>query len=443
VVTTSYSRVTVAHGTRTVDLAMPSALPLAEILPQVLNLCLPDETGEQPQAWVLGRPGEQSLGLDRSLGDAGIHDGDVLELRRRTDSPSPAYVEDVRDAVEDAVDGSSRHWNATTTLGFVVATGAVALAGAALLPEVRQPRDPAALTAAAVVATALVPGAWWLTQRVHPALLRLVIAVACLWGGLTGWLAASPADDGPLRWLAAAAAVLLVAATMRSVTAVAAPHLAAATVLAVAAAGGALLARTDPYDAARVLAVAAMTTVGALPRASLTVGGLAAADYRVRNALLLSQEALVNRIRQSSWLLTGALAALAALGGVAGVGLAYQPTAWDRLLALAVGLGLLLRSRLFSRIAHVLPLRLAGVTVVAALALRHGTPLDILAPWFAVVTLLVVVVVAGISALPLSDITHARVKQLLNWFEYVVVIAMVVLAAGALGVYDMVALRTG
>ncbi|HSK98516.1 MAG TPA: hypothetical protein VK891_17955, partial [Euzebyales bacterium] len=187
---------------------------------------------------------------------------------------------------------------------------------------------------------------------------------------------------------------------------------------------------------------AAVTTAGALPRASLTVGGLAAVDYRVRNALLLTQDALVNRIRQSSWLLTGALAALAALGGVAGVALAYQPGAWDQLLALTVALGLVLRSRLFSRVAHVLPLRLAGVTVAAALALRHGTQVDLLAPWSAVVALLLVVVAAGLSAIPLSDITHARVKQLLNWFEYVVVIAMVALAAGAVGVYDLVARRT-
>jgi hypothetical protein len=99
--------------------------------------------------------------------------------------------------------------------------------------------DDRSTPAAAVVATALVPAVWWLTQRIHPTPVRLVIAVACLWGGLTGWLAAAPADDGALQWVAAAAAVLLVAATMRSVTPVATPHLAAATVLVVAAAGGA------------------------------------------------------------------------------------------------------------------------------------------------------------------------------------------------------------
>jgi hypothetical protein len=191
------------------------------------------------------------------------------------------------------------------------------------------------------------------------------------------------------------------------------------------------------------VAVVAVVTVGALPRASLAVGGLAAADYRVRNALLLTQEALVARIRQSSRLLTGAVTALAALGGGAGLALVYRPGVWDGLLALGVGLGLALRSRLLSRIGHVLPLRLAGVAVVAALALRHGAQSELLAPWLAVITLLAVALLAGISALPLSDITHARVKQSLNWLEYVVVIAMVVLAAGAFGLFELAAQRTG
>lgn len=441
--TTTYSRVTVAHGTRTVDLAMPSALPLADVLPQLLSLCLPDQSAEQPQVWVIGRPGESDLDPSRTLADAGIRDGDVLELRRQSESPLPAYVEDVRDAVEDAVEGSSLQWEPATTLGFVIAAGAVALAAIALLPELRQPRDTVALSASAAVAAALIPAVWWVTQRTHPGVTHLVIAVACLWGGLSGWLAGSWLNNTRLAWLAAAGGLFLVTVTIRSITRMAAPHLAAATVLIAAAAAGTALAQIDPYHAARVLGVVAVLTVGALPRASLTIGGLAAADYRVRNAMLLTQETLVDRIRHSSWLLTGALTTLATLGGVTGVVLAYQPVVWDWLLAVANGLGLLLRSRLLSRVPHVLPLRIWGVTVLAAVALRHGTATAILRPWLAVATLVITVAVAMVSTLPLSDITHARVKQMLNWFEYVVVIALMVLVAGALGVYQMVATRTG
>ena len=441
--TTTYSRVTVAHGARTVDLAMPSALPLADVLPQLLSLCLSDRSAEQPQVWVVGRPGESDLDPSRTLADAGIRDGDVLELRRQAESPLPAYVEDVRDAVEDAVEGSSRQWDSAATLGFVIAAGAIALAAVALLPDLRQPRDTVALSVSAAVAAALIPAVWWSAQRTHRGISHLVIAVACLWGGLSGSLAGSWLPNARVAWLTAAAGVLLVTVTIRSVTHLAAPHLAAAMVLAAAAVTGTVLAQTDPYHAARVLGVLAVITVGALPRASLTIGGLAAADYRVRNAMLLTQETLVDRIRHSSWLLTGALTTLATIGGVAGVVLAYEPALWDRVLAVAIGLGLLLRSRLLSRVAHVLPLRTWGVIALAAVTLRHVTATEILRPWLAVATLLVAVVVAMISTVPLSDITHARVKQLLNWFEYVVVIGLMVLAAGALGVYQMVASRTG
>ncbi len=52
---TSYSRVTVVSGTRRVDLALPSALPVADVVPQVLRFCAPLRTPTTTRASSLWR----------------------------------------------------------------------------------------------------------------------------------------------------------------------------------------------------------------------------------------------------------------------------------------------------------------------------------------------------------------------------------------------------
>src|SRR5262249_2812137 len=116
--------------------------------------------------------------------------------------------------------------------------------------------------------------------------------------------------------------------------------------------------------AVRVDGLLAVLVVGVLPRVSLTLGGLASADYRVRTFGLVGAPDLADRIRQSTALLYGAIAAVSAVGTAAPLLLPFSGKVWDRFLGTAIGLGLLLRSRAFSRIPHVLPLRTAGVAVL-------------------------------------------------------------------------------
>jgi len=199
----------------------------------------------------------------------------------------------------------------------------------------------------------------------------------------------------------------------------------------------AVVANWDPTAVARVLGVLAVLAVGALPRAAVSAGGLAAADYQVRKAALMTRQELAERVRLGTGLLMGAIVATAAVGALAGVRLAYAEPVWDRLLALAIGVGLLLRSRVFSRIRHMVPLRLAGAVVLAAHAVRIAS-LDGIRPWFVVLVAVSAAAVVALSAVPLSDIGRARVKRILNWTESIVVIAMIALCAAGLGLYAMV-----
>lgn len=445
---TAYSRVTVVNGARRVDLALPRALPISDVVPQLLRFCAPAEKPERPAAWTLGRVGGANLALAQSLGDAGVIDGEVLELRSAEAAPRPAYVEDVRDAIEDAVDSSGGQWRTHTTRDFVLIVAAVGAAATVALPFTRQPDDPAAIASGALLAALAVVAGWWGARRGHTVPAQLVLAAGCLWGGVAGWLAATTLGWTSTATLGAGVAVaLLVAVVARVATPQATPHLSG---LAVLAAGAGIVAGTaaaldvgaasvsDGMAPYRVVGVLAILMIGVLPRVSVSVGGLATADYRVRKATLITHEELTERVRQSTALLFGAVLGAAAVGGAAGVMLSRADSVWDRLLGLTVGLTLLLRSRVFSRILQMVPLRVAGCVVLAT-QIVEASSVEAVRPWFAVLVGVGAAGLVALSAVNLSDITRARVKRVLNWTESVIVIAMIALAAAGLGLYDLVA----
>ena len=86
----------------------------------VRRYCAPDERPDRPAAWTLGRLGGPSFTLTSSLSDEEVGDGEILELRAPSAAVSAAHMEDVRDAVEEAVDESGRQWRPATTVRFAV-----------------------------------------------------------------------------------------------------------------------------------------------------------------------------------------------------------------------------------------------------------------------------------------------------------------------------------
>jgi type VII secretion integral membrane protein EccD len=443
--TTAYSRVTVVTGSRRVDLALPSALPLADVMPQLLRFSAPDERPETPTAWSVGRVGGPTLSLTRTLGDSGVLDGEVLELRAGPDAVRPAYVEDVRDAVEDAVDASGRSWQPRTTVTFALLVAAAALTGAVLLPEARSPHDGVALGTAVATALLATTGGWWAERRgIAPAAATL-LAVAALWGALAGWLAGSFTDASV--WTRTGGALLgglLVTGAARLLTARATAHLAAAFVVTAAAAlpAGCAVAGADPRTGLRLAAVLGVLLVGVLPRVSLIVGGLASADYQVRYVGVLDRDALVRRFHRSRAMLHGGVVGVVGTAAVAAY-LLGERTGWDRALAVATGAALLLRSRVFSQTPFIVPVRLAGLGVLVVQGLRFLQAAPQLRPWTVALGAFGAALLVGVSAVPLSEVTRARYKQALNIVEMLVIAALVVLLIGALGTYDWVAARSG
>jgi len=442
-VLTAYSRVTVVSGARKVDLALPSALPVADVVPQVLRYCNPDGDEQRPTAFTLARLGGLPLSLNQTLAEAGVLDGEVLELRGDGAAVRPALVEDVRDALEDSVDAAGGWWTSQTTLTFSLLASAVVLGLLAvvqyLFPDLIGGSTDARVVsafAALVVSFGLMV---WAAVFNHGWVAQVLAGVAMAWAFLTGTEVGVAADLDPfvvlmLGWIFVAAVVALA----RVCTEYAMPHVTAAVVLvatglAVSFVG---MADIDPAQVRRIAPAVAMLAAGVLPRLTLSVGGLASADYRVRHAGRITGDSLASRYRQSNWMLIGGLVGFALVVVWGCYWLTFSTGSWDRYLALSIGAAALLRSRVYSRTPHMVPFRAAAVAIGVLQLVRLTDDLPELREWiipgFAGAALLIV----AISSLPMTDITRAQIKRVLNIAEFLIIVDMVVVTMGAVGLFS-------
>lgn len=457
---TSYSRVTVISGSRRVDLALPSALPVADVVPQVLRFCAPEENAGNPSEFTLARIGGQSLTLSQSLAEAGVRDGDVIELRAFSAEGRAAFIEDVRDAIEDSVDGARGAWTSRSTVTFAIVT----TCGVLLLFLVGQlfsiwsniVNDEAMYVSGSVeaqdvvsawVAASLLLGATWVATRwAAPWTPYVSVTVASLLAFAAGTeLASQETPDVATGLTVGIAAAAVVAGVARLLTPRATPLL-AATVIPLLATGTIVIAQelgAEPGFTVRVVAALAVLSIGVMPRLSIAVGGLSSADYRVRNAGKMSERLLNARFQESSGLLLGSVIGVSLLVGLTGNWLGLQPTSntqgdWDRVLSLSLAATVLLRSRVFSRIQYMVPPRVAGLFILIAGVQQLMSHFPVFEDWVIAALATAGLVVTGISILKLSDVTRARTKRILNVVEFIVVVDLVVVTMGAIGLYDYV-----
>ncbi len=442
---TAYSRVTVVTHDRTVDLALPTALPLAEVVPQLMRYAAPSNGAAGPTSWTLARVGGVQLALSQTLGDAGVLDGDVLELRPEGQGQRPVLVEDVRDAVEDRVDAAGGSWSTRTTGSFAVMTGSVALgllavvvALGSVLTSADWPMRVDSIAAGAAGVVSLGFATWWASLWAREVDAQVAAAVAMAWAAMLGWAVCDRLDTDP--WVTATACVAAAAAVAggcRLLTPATTGHIAFAGVLVLVAAAMLVAQQSDlgREAAPRVLPVLALLAVGAIPRVSLSVGGLASADYRVRNVGLLDLPSLQARYRASNAVLVGSVTAIAlAVAGFGGA-LAASSGAWDRTLSISLAVGLLLRSRVFSRTQHMAPLRVAGLALIATALVRLAVDQPTMLPWIGVLIAGAMLAVLGLASARMSEISRARVKRTLNIAEFLVLVEILVVLVGALTVY--------
>ena len=218
---TALVRVTVASGSRRVDLVLPGAVPLAELVPELArSVGLLDPMTVHGGYRVLTAEG-RLLGTDAGLVGQGVEDGALLTVTAGVDDPAPRVYDDVVEAMTDVVEQDLRPWSPAS--GRRTALGAagllMALGAAALLVQ-----DDTLLagSAAGVVATVLVAGAVVLSRTqaepeaavavawastAYAAVAGLLLALDPGYSGLSGLLGV-PGGPGVLAGAPVAAAGL-------------------------------------------------------------------------------------------------------------------------------------------------------------------------------------------------------------------------------------------
>lgn len=189
-------RVTVTSGTRRVDLVLPGAVPVAELLPELArSVGLLDPTTVHGGYRVVTADGRR-LTPDAGLTLQGVEDGGLLTVAAGVDDTPPRVYDDVVEAMTDVVEQDLRPWQpaAGRRTALVAAALLLALGAAALL--VQRGSDLAA-AATALVAVALCAGAVVLS-RAHA---EAEAAVATAWLGAAYAAAAglmlAPEDADP------------------------------------------------------------------------------------------------------------------------------------------------------------------------------------------------------------------------------------------------------
>ncbi|WP_435243774.1 type VII secretion integral membrane protein EccD [Streptomyces cucumeris] len=391
--TTGFCRVTVVAPDSRIDVALPEDVPVADVYPEILRLTGQTQAAGAPTGYHLVRRNGTVLEGSRSLVAQQVLDGELLSLRPFAESLPPAVYDDVSDAIASAVTRDRTLWQD----GFLRAAG---LAGGSflliLMGFVLWYADPLrhdmhglpGIIAGSVglVLTALAG----VRARVYD---DRASAVALGLGALphlmiagSGLLALDKGEGvGRLQFLLGCATVLiasvaLVAAMPRGD----APFVAAvfASSVGTLATFCAILTETGPTETAAVCSVVAIGAIAFLPGLSARVARLpigyapphSAADESLdpvtpQTAEPLDAERVAAQARRGHEMLLGLVGGCSAVVVGSSAVLGFSDGMWGQLLALAGGLAMLLRARLFRYSAQVVSVLGAGLVSLGLLVL--------------------------------------------------------------------------
>jgi type VII secretion integral membrane protein EccD len=431
----THCRVSVVTPAAVIDLVLPSHLPVADLLPVILDVSRVDDDGVGT-GFRIGRVGAAPIAAELSLGAAGVVDGDLLDLRPISLMvPDPVYDEitDVVAAVA-AAGGASRHRTArAVTLGAAAAALGAGAGWAWSYPAAH------AVTSAALAASLLAAAA---VVRRFDHLAAIGLGAAAL-----AFAAAAAAGFGGPAFppLAAVGATAMCAGpAVGAVVRRAAWFFTALAVLGALLVAESVLAEVYSWsltDISAITVVLVMSVLPMVPRWAARLAGLRRPSGahpeipltgdRLAFALSASRRATALAVGLDAGMACGLGAAAVALGG------ARSP--WALALALAGLTALLLRSRSVDVSARgaalLVPAVIGLLAVTAILALRLPPAADHWLPIGAVL-------VAG--ALLSTNIVAARRpgtpagRRALRVLEGAVVLALVPLAVMAVGGYDLV-----
>lgn len=193
--TSGLVRVTVASGSRRVDLVLPGVVPVAELLPELARSVGLLDAATVYGGYRLVLPDGRVLAADTGLIPQGVEDGGVLSVSAGVDEAQPRVYDDVVEAMTDVVERDLTPWRPAAGRRTALLAAALLLllgAGTLLVQGGRL-----AGVAAAVISIVLIGGAVVLSRSEHEADAGVAVAwLAAAYGVVAGLIL----GDQPLTY---------------------------------------------------------------------------------------------------------------------------------------------------------------------------------------------------------------------------------------------------
>src|SRR3984957_15924892 len=149
-------KVTVVGPRHRVDLALPSAVPFAQLFPPIAHFSQL-EAGEAPGGWVLQRLGERPFSPSATPAAVGLLDGELIYLRPRVEELPQMVSDDIADEIA-GVHGGPGRWTSADARRVAFCAGLLALlAGGAVIARPATPAPAAVAGGGALLLAAAHP----------------------------------------------------------------------------------------------------------------------------------------------------------------------------------------------------------------------------------------------------------------------------------------------
>jgi type VII secretion integral membrane protein EccD len=374
---TAWARVCVAGPDSSIDVGLPADLPITDYLDElVLRLAGPPDLTAPALEWTLSPIGCDAIEPTETLRSAGVDSGTVLVLREGPAADPAVLIDDTLDALTELIDSRHRSWSpyaarVAGSVGAVCAT-AVGAAGLMVARGTAAPVTQAATAAvAAIGAVSVLAAALW-TGRAHqrggPVPVALCGMSALMWAA-AGFTVVPGRPGAAHALLAAIAAMVSAAITLRLTRRTPITHLAVITAGALVALTAAFaIGGLDRSRTAALIGVVALLLSFAAPRLTVVLAKIPLppvpspgepidavevpllptidAVDAVSLSALPDIDALTRRAEHARQCLTGLCAGAAAAGAVAIATAGIDPPDWRfTAVALAVGFAFVLRGR--------------------------------------------------------------------------------------------------
>ncbi|MGW2327148.1 type VII secretion integral membrane protein EccD [Streptomyces sp. NPDC001700] len=394
---TGFCRVTVVAPDSRIDVALPDDIALADLYPEILRLTGQTQPSGAPVGYHFVRRDGTVLDGARSLAAQRVLDGDVLSMRPFAQSLPPVVRDDVSDAIASAVSGDRTLWNAAYLRVSGLFGGALLLVFMGFVLWFADPLRhdmhslPGIIAGAVGLLLAVYAGvrARVYDDRGSAIALGLAALPHVMIGG-SGVLALDRGEGiGRLQFLLGCVAVLVVSvALVAAMPSGDAPFVAAVVLsgFGTVATFCQILAETDASGTAAVCAAVAIAAIAFLPglsarAARLPIGyvaprdsarndfGGADPDNSTAASTPIDSERIATQVRRGHELLLGLVGGCAAVVVGSAAVLGFSDNAWAQVLALAAGVAMLLRARLFRYTWQVACVLVSGIVSLALLVL--------------------------------------------------------------------------